>query len=221
MTNEDAIESVVKKIRDLTSDGGSLPAERILADRIGVNRYAVRKALSLLRAGSEIPASRPRSSGRRRVEPRSIADMTSPAECWEVRLSIEPEIARRAAIRGTLSEIQAIEAAHAQSEPSVFDLENDIDFHRAIAVASHNALALHLIEQVMDITRDPSFRSKFPAFTTETGWRHHQMIMEAIRDRRAADAENAMRLHLTAIIQWLNGGRAPSDASHANTTESS
>jgi DNA-binding FadR family transcriptional regulator len=214
MTNEDTIEGVIRKIRDLTDDGGRLPAERILADRIGVNRYAVRKALSMLRAGAEIPASRPRSSGRRRVEPRSIADMTSPAECWEVRLSMEPEIARLAAIRGTMSEIQAIEAAHALSEPTVFDLESDIAFHRAVAAASHNALALHLIEQVTEITRDPSFRSKFPPYTAETGWRHHQMIVEAIRDRRAADAQNAMRLHLAAIIQWLNGGRAPSDVGH-------
>lgn len=206
MANEDSIDIVVQKIRDLSADGAALPAERVLAEMMGVNRYALRKALTLLRAGDEIPASRPRSSGRRKMEESDIADLTSPAECWEVRLSMEPEIARLAAIRATSSEIQAIEAAHARSEPAVFDLEIDIAFHRAIAVASHNALALHLIEQVMDITRDPGFRSKFPTFTAETGWRHHQMIVEAIRDRRASDAEKSMRLHLTAIIQWLNGG---------------
>jgi DNA-binding FadR family transcriptional regulator len=206
MTNGDTIDTVVQKIRDITVDFGQLPAERILAERIGVNRYAVRKALSLLRADEQIPASKPRSSGRRKTRDMRIADMTSPAECWEVRLSIEPEIARLATMRGTISEIQAIEAAHARSEPTVFDLEIDIAFHRAIAVASHNMLALHLLEQVLDITRDPGFRSKFPAFTAETGWQHHQMIVEAIRERRAFDAERAMRLHLTAIIQWLNGG---------------
>lgn len=203
------IEMVARQVLNVSAAEGKLPAERVLADQLGVNRYVLRKALRLLRASSEIPASRPRSIGSRQPRKRSIANMTSPAECWEVRLSLEPEIARLAAVRGTPSEIQAIEATHARSDPLVFDLDIDIVFHRAIAVASHNMLALHLIEQVMEITRDPGFRAKFPAFTAETGWRHHEMIVEAIRNRHAAEAESAMRTHLTAILQWLNGGGEP------------
>ncbi|MGK9053005.1 FadR/GntR family transcriptional regulator [Neorhizobium petrolearium] len=205
------IEMVAQQILDISAAEGKLPAERVLAEQLGVNRYVLRKALRLLRASAEIPASRPRSNAARSQpsRKRSIANMTSPAECWEVRLSLEPEIARLAAVRGTPAEIQMIEAAHAKSDPLVFDLDIDIEFHRAIAVASHNMLALHLIEQVMEITRDPGFRAKFPAFTAETGWRHHDMIVEAIRNRHASDAESAMRTHLTAILQWLNGGGEP------------
>ncbi|MEI4487882.1 FCD domain-containing protein [Frigidibacter sp. MR17.14] len=205
------IDDVVERIRRISGEG-RLPAERVLADQLGVNRYILRKALGQLRAGDEIPASQPRNRGKRRAAgsaPGAIADLTSPAEMWEVRLSLEPEIARLAAVRGTAAEIDAIEAVHARSTPTVFDLETDIAFHRAIAVASHNALALHLMEQVMDMTRDPGFRAKFPAFTAETGWRHHQMLVDAIRARHATEAEEAMRLHLAAILQWLNGGADP------------
>lgn len=207
------IEMLAQQVRNITENEGKLPAERVLADQLGVNRYVLRKALRLLRATAEIPARRPRSNKQQRAAKRSIAHMTSPAECWEVRLSLEPEIARLAAVRGTNSEIEAIEAAHARSDALVFDLEIDIDFHRAIAVASHNVLALHLIEQVMEITRDPGFRAMFPAFTAETGWQHHDMIVDAIRNRRASDAESAMRVHLTAILQWLNGGGEPARVS--------
>lgn len=205
------VDEVVERIREMSSEG-SLPAERVLADRLGVNRYVLRKALGALRAGDEIPASQPRNRGKRRtIAPGlgSIAELTSPAELWEVRLSLEPEIARLAAVRGTTAEVEAIAAAHALSEPTVFDLELDIGFHRSIAVASHNALALHLMEQVMEVTRDPGFRQKFPAFTAETGWKHHQMLVDAIRARHATEAEEAMRLHLAAILQWLNGGADP------------
>ncbi|MEI4473830.1 FadR/GntR family transcriptional regulator [Frigidibacter sp. MR17.24] len=205
------IDEVAERIRALSGEG-RLPAERALADRLGVNRYVLRKALGQLRAGDEIPASQPRNRGKRRaagIAAHDIAELTSPAELWEVRLSLEPELARLAAVRGTTAEIEAIAAAHARSQAAVFDLEIDIAFHRAIAVASHNALALHLMEQVMDVTRDPAFRQKFPAFTAETGWRHHQMLVDAIRTRHATEAEEAMRLHLTAILQWLNGGADP------------
>ncbi|CDZ60108.1 FadR/GntR family transcriptional regulator [Neorhizobium galegae] len=209
MTTEagQTIETLAQQVRDISATEGKLPAERILADQLGVNRYVLRKALRLLRATAELPSGRRRVSKTQRLPAKSgIAHMTSPAECWEVRLSLEPEIARLAAVRGTKAEIEAIEAAHARSDALIFDLEIDIEFHRAIAIASHNALALNLIEQIMEITRDPGFRAMFPAFTAETGWRHHQMIAEAIRNRHASEAENAMRTHLTAILQWLNGG---------------
>ncbi len=34
------------------------------------------------------------------------------------------------------------------------------------------------------------------------------MIVDAIHGRRAAEAEQAMREHLVAILKWLNGGDA-------------
>lgn len=201
---EMTVADVVERIR-IIAETGPLPAERLLAEQLGVNRYTLRKALAELRVGAEIPASRPRNQGKQRSA-QSIAMLTSPAEVWEVRLSLEPEITRLAAVRGTEMEIRQIELCHAASEPLIFDLEKDIAFHRAIAAASHNALAAHLMDQVMELTRDDAFRMKLPEFTTETGWRHHAAITEAIRGRRAADAAEAMRTHLTAILTWLNGG---------------
>lgn len=196
---------VVERIRDI-SGNGPLPAERQLAEQLGVNRYMLRKALASLRVVDVIPASRPRNNGRPRKSTHAIALASSPAEVWEVRLSLEPEITRLAAVRGTEMEIRAIELAHDACEPSVFDVRKDITFHRAIAKASHNALAAYLMDQVTELTLDAAFRTKLPDYTAETGWRHHAAIVEAIRGRRATEAEEAMRIHLVAILQWLNGG---------------
>lgn len=202
-----ATDDLIAQIRLLARDE-KLPPERQLAERLQVNRYVLRKALSQLRRTDEIPPSRPRRPARNAVQ-RRITDLTSPAEVWEMRLLLEPEIARLAAVRGTIGELEAIRAAHEAAEPDVFDLDHDVAFHLAIATASHNALALHLIDGIIEITRDPSFRAKFPPFTIETGWRHHDQLTDAICSRRAAEAESVMRNHLTAILQWLNGDAGP------------
>ncbi|TMV80974.1 FadR family transcriptional regulator [Thioclava sp. BHET1] len=204
-TEENQIDAVSRQIRDM-SDEGPLPAERQLAEQLGVNRYVLRKALGELRATQEIPESRPRNQGKRHIGRQRVAKLTSPAEVWEGRLLIEPDIARMAAARGTIAEISAILDIHAGSEPDLFDLEKDIAFHTAIAAASHNALSSYLIELIADLTRDPGFRMRLPEFTSETGWRHHQMIADALRNRRAAEAKAAMQLHLSEILKWLNGG---------------
>jgi DNA-binding FadR family transcriptional regulator len=210
-----SIEAVTQAILGLAEEGG-FPPERQLAERIGVSRHLLRKALVTLRDENKIPESRPRnnpvSKGRPRgsVQPiatkASIASKTSPAELWEVRLLLEPEIARLAATRGTQTEIEEIVAAHSLSEPTVFDRGIDNRFHRAIAVASHNILAGYLLEQVIELTWDDAIRTRLPAYTNETGWKHHDIIVDAIRGRRAAEAEQAMREHLVAIMKWLNGG---------------
>jgi DNA-binding FadR family transcriptional regulator len=210
-----SLEEVTRAILGLAEESG-FPPERQLAEQIGVSRHLLRKALSTLRDDKLIPDTRARSpklskvgrrTGKQAIATRTnIASRTSPAELWEVRLLLEPEIARLAAIRGTPTEIDEIVAAHALSEPTVFDRGNDNLLHRAIAAASHNVLAAYLLEQVLDLTWDETIRTRLPAYTNETGWRHHVVIVEAIRDRRAADAEQAMREHVVAILKWLNGG---------------
>ncbi|MBP2561307.1 DNA-binding FadR family transcriptional regulator [Neorhizobium galegae] len=216
-----SIEEVTQAILGL-AENGDFPPERQLAEQIGVSRHMLRKALSTLRDDNRIPETQSRNAQPSKGKPRSakqaiatranIASRTSPAELWEVRLLLEPEIARLAAIRGTPTEIDDIVAAHSLAEPTVFDRGNDNLFHRAIAVASHNILAAYLLEQVMDLTWEETIRTRLPAYTNETGWRHHEIIVDAIRGRRAAEAQQAMHEHLVAILKWLNGG-APSTPS--------
>lgn len=220
--NSEFIEEVKRNIVDVYKES-PFPPERNLAESLGISRHLLRKALSSLRDENRIPETRPQPAGatsdRSRIAGKpiatraNIANKTSPAELWEVRLLLEPEIARLAATRGTPTEIDNIVAAHLLAEPTVFDRNKDDQLHRAIAVASHNILAAYLLEQIMELTWHDTIRTRLPAYTNETGWRHHEIIVDAIRGRRAAEAEQAMREHLVAILKWLNGGGDPSNPS--------
>ncbi|MGG7565477.1 FadR/GntR family transcriptional regulator [Rhodovulum sp. DZ06] len=130
---------------------------------------------------------------------------TSPPELWELRLTLEPAIARMAALRATPDQLAAIARIHAAADPARFDLEGDIAFHRAVAEASGNSLFAWLVDAVTGFTRDGGFRMQLPAFTEETGWRRHDAILSAIQRRSPAEAEAAMRAHHEAIHRWLSG----------------
>ena len=85
-----------------------MPAERTIARQLNVKRHQLRGALEVLRANGEIgpPTSRRGGSGLRREE--SLIRTTNPIEVIEMRLAIEPSLARLAALRASPLEIARI-----------------------------------------------------------------------------------------------------------------
>ena len=134
-----------------------------------------------------------------------ILHHTSPADLWEMRMSFEPQLAGMAALRGTPREIDHIADLHGLAVPARFDRELDVALHRAIARASHNALGALLVDRMTQITLEPSFVGRAPPLTQETGYDHHQALVQALLARDAAQAERAMRVHLHAIALWAKG----------------
>lgn len=185
---------------------GELPPERTLSKQLGINRYALRKILAELRSqASDFPATTGRASGSaRRPSRRKLVENSSPAELYALRLAIEPQVARYAALHATPRDIQALQATHECADPCVFDVELDCRFHMAIATASHNTLFVAVVELITEISRDPYFRTQLPP-TSETGHTHHQGIVDAISRRDAVAAETIMTTHINAIRQWALG----------------
>jgi DNA-binding FadR family transcriptional regulator len=199
---------VVVALRRLVEDGKQIPPERRLSEELGANRYVVRQAMRTLREEGVMPASKRVRHPLWRHE--HVLQHTNPTELWEMRLTFEPQIARLAALHGTPQELQEIAELHAFSQPDTFDRELDVAFHLAVATASHNRLALFLVEKITDITRDPGFQLQYPPMTRETGYRHHAAIVSALAQRRPAAAEKMMATHLRAINLWAQG-LAPSE----------
>ncbi|WP_119274668.1 FadR/GntR family transcriptional regulator [Taklimakanibacter deserti] len=117
-------------------------------------------------------------------------------ELFEIRRMIEPAAAHLAARRRTRREIAAIADAFARmSRASRIDrsgIEADLSFHRAILVASHNALLLqmgNLIAVGLDIAHRISADS-FVVFLPL-----HEAVYEAI-ERRDGEAAAAAMQHL-------------------------
>lgn len=192
------------ELRRILARDGALPPERRLSERLGVNRYRLRVALQALRETGEAPVAPGRRAGLSPAPDKVLKD-SSPPELWEMRVCIEPSVARLAALRATPDQVAALTRIHAAADPKVFDLEQDIAFHRAVAEASGNSLFAWLVDAVAGFTREDGFRMQLPDFTEETGWRHHEAIVAAIQRRSPAEAEAAMREHHVAIHRWLSG----------------
>lgn len=121
-----------------------LPTERELAEQIGVGRRAVRRALDVLEAegriwrrqgaGTFISAARSGTESRIRYLP----EMSNMFEVMEVRLRIEPALARLAALRATPADIARMrEISDKVARATDMDSRElwDSSLHRAVAMA--------------------------------------------------------------------------------------
>lgn len=199
---------VMVALRQMVAEGTAIPAERRLSDQLGANRYVVRQVIQTLRGEGVLAA--PRRARPPIWQHESIVEHTSPPDLWELRLMLEPKLARLAVLNGTPRELSLIVDIHSQCEPLKFDRALDVAFHRAIANASHNRLAAFLIDRLSEITMDPGFQIRSPQLTRETGFDHHEAIVQAIRARMPVESEMGMAIHLRAITNWARG-RTPVD----------
>lgn len=127
-------------------------------------------------------------------------------ELFEIRRMIEPAAARLAASRGSPREITVIAEAFARmSQASRLDgagVAADLQFHRAILAASHNALLLqmgNLIAVGLDITHRISAES-FAVFLPL-----HKEVYDAVARRDGAAAEAAMDHLLSEAHEFMRG----------------
>jgi DNA-binding FadR family transcriptional regulator len=208
---------VLSQLRQLLADHDGheewrLPPERDLAISLNVGRRAVRRAMEILEAEGLIwrhqgkgtfsgkgPALKPQLLD-------SLASQINPIEVMEVRMEIEPALARLAAMRASPEQIVLLHrlvAKTAQAESADNWERWDSAFHRQIAEASSNRLMLALFDFICRIRQEPFWRRARARAYTQA--RHtasvdeHNAIMAAIANRDAAAAERAMRRHLGSI----------------------
>ena len=210
---DDTLGAVLARLREMIAEMPQLPPERTLSEQLNVSRHALRKALKVLRDAGEIDPAR---AGRRALADRApsstrLVQSTNPLEVMEMRLMIEPALARLAALRASPDEIARIlQTAHSPSglSPSQADQE----FHRAVAAGSRNSLAseLHiLLHRVQNDARLRFTDSDADSRTTEERVRmrddEHRTIAEAIAARDPDRAEEAMYEHLERTQRKLTG----------------
>ena len=199
--------------------GERLPAERELAETLGIGRMTLRRAIQMLAEEGLVSTSRGRSGGtfvsgrspvpaaqRRRIAATQRARLD---ESMEFRLAVEPAAARLCAQRATARERRALErllTAEAGSLESYHRL--DSEFHLAVAAGSHNDLLTEAIERVR-----AEFFLTANALWVNVDWARtrgrdelagrlfrddHAPIAEAIADRDGDGAGERMADHLLA-----------------------
>jgi GntR family transcriptional repressor for pyruvate dehydrogenase complex len=213
-------EQIVQQIEDSVLNGSlkpgdQLPAERDLAQRLGVSRTAVREAVKALREKGLVEAYSGRGTfitdGTSQAARQSfdlmvkIGQQDGSTHLAELRLILEPGIAALAAARVQEPELVTMREAVAtmdrsQRDPAAY-IEADLDFHLALAEAAANPLILSLIDSIVGLLREQRIKIFNIEGGPQRGQVHHKRILEAVERRDPEMARGAMRAHLEQVRQ--------------------
>jgi GntR family transcriptional regulator, transcriptional repressor for pyruvate dehydrogenase complex len=196
--------------------GTRLPAERQLAETLGISRNALREAISSLKSRGLL-VSKPGSGVF--VADRLQAAVTSPWrqlvadhpdlrwDTLEFRRELEGATAHYAAMRANESDLKKI-GQIIKRLIAAYDTRNkaeervaDADFHEAIAEASHNSMFLFLHSGIVRMLRE-HISLNLMGLDDQTGdvtnhlRRQHLCIWDAIRNHRPEAARQAMLVHI-------------------------
>jgi GntR family transcriptional repressor for pyruvate dehydrogenase complex len=179
-----------------------LGSERAMAEAFNVKRHQLRRALQALRANGEIAPAEAKRKPLAGHNGESLVRDTNPMEVIEMRIAIEPFLARLAALRASPFEMAAIEKA-ATTATGADTGAADLKFHRLIAASSGNKLAASLYSLLRRVASDARVRlnASRPICPKRTQQRdaEHRAIAQAILRRDPDAAEQTMRLHLAAV----------------------
>ena len=217
----DRHESALSQLREMIAHGGigddgRLPPERDLAGELGVGRRSLRRALGVLAEEGQIWRRQGQGTFVRDAKAPSdlrlgrITEHTNPMEIMEVRLAIEPVMARLAAIRASRCDIERLtrlaEETRAAPDAARYEKANDA-FHRRIAEAARNALFLTLLDAVTEMLRGLACeRLGESAHCYKRQAVHadfHGEIVGAIAGRDGERAEQIMYAHLRDVQQSI------------------
>lgn len=193
--------------------GHRLPAETVLAARLGVGRSTLREAIREL-AGKGVLDSRQGAGVF--VTALDVPDdwdavlrRADVAAVLEARIAIEAEAAALAAARRTPADVRALRRALAGRAPAGRCVDDHVDadmaFHRAVIVAAHNEVLVELFDAFVPRVRAAMvhmLRAR-PLASEEADHEAHARLVEAIARRDAPAAAAASRTHLTALKEAL------------------
>jgi GntR family transcriptional repressor for pyruvate dehydrogenase complex len=220
-------DSIVSQIEEMILDGvlkpgDRLPPERELAQKLEVSRPSLREAIVVLEARGLLQA--------RRGGGTYVCDLVAPTvmdplihllqrrpettfDILELRVALEEIAAYFAASRSNDLDRQILKLrfeelqnTYEEYEPSR-NAEADVEFHMAIADASHNVALVHVMRGLFNLLRR-SINDNLQKLLTEeenielvSG--QHESIYNAIMAGAAEEARAAVHAHLTFVEATL------------------
>lgn len=191
--------------------GDKLPSEHEICDRFGVSRPVVREALLRLRVDGLVTAHQGLGTFvSHQPAPRlktfsDVSNVGAYLRAQEIRVALEGDAARLAAMRRTDEELRHITEAHTafidELERGHVSAEADLAFHASIAQATGNDYYLGVLESIHESI---SGFMRLTLSLTRTGSRQraqrvadeHSAILAAIREQDGERARVAMQFHL-------------------------
>jgi GntR family transcriptional regulator, transcriptional repressor for pyruvate dehydrogenase complex len=192
--------------------GSQLPSEQQLATQFGVSRNVVREAFKFLKerglidimngSGAYVcqPSSEPTSSALGRYI-RLLGAHESIEMLYETRRLLEGENVRLAAQRATEDDLQILSDCLQRMKDHAGSIERwsqaDLDFHLAIAHATHNPFLEVLLEPLVDQLRGVIAEGYRVPGAVERGLQAHIKLLEFIQARNPEGGYQAIMEHLS------------------------
>lgn len=199
------------------SPGDRLPPERNLIGELGVTRTTLRKALDALEREGTIwrhvgKGTFVAGNGENRTGISEIAHQMTPVRMMRARLSIEPAIAREAAVNASREIMVRIKTARDRSRSAntwaEYETQDDL-LHRTIAEATDNILLVSLFDHLNQVRRavalDNVVRGTARPPADHSSFAEHDTLVAALEARDPTAAHDAMRNHLRSVSARLFG----------------
>jgi GntR family transcriptional repressor for pyruvate dehydrogenase complex len=212
-------EEVAARTRDLIvsgelAPGQALPSERKLAEQFKVGRAVIREAIRRLEVSGLVES---RHGGGNYVREVTVEDLVAPIatvlnemgtlreELMDARLFFEPQIAREAAKSATPEDLRQLEEVIGRQEERATEgratAEEDAEFHRLLARATHNTVVVRVMEVIDNLLKDEHARWFQSAERSKNSLEGNRRILQAIQLRDQDAAQKAMEQHIQEIAR--------------------
>lgn len=219
MDHRNPIDAVIKYIKEMLrrgeiKPGNKLPAERKLAEQIGVGRTHVRNALQKLEFYGIIktyPQSGSIISGLTIQALEGLITDVLKIDAYdfrslvETRIMLEVQAARLSAVNRVETDISDMKEALDDFVAHFGDtlrVEKDFFFHRAIAQGSHNPVLSSMLLIITPDILHYYHQHRVCDDTNEDVIREHFELVDAIVEGDPDRAERVMRTHLKALDRF-------------------
>ncbi|MDQ8702476.1 FadR/GntR family transcriptional regulator [Streptomyces sp. LHD-70] len=209
-------EQVVDRLRDHVTESGlragdRLPAERELAQRLGVSRASVKQAVVVLEVQGLVEVRHGGGTYLRKdsleVEPveELVERRRRLPDVLDAREALETKLAELAAERRTDEDLAVLRAAldHMAEELAAdgHGTEGDRRFHAGVTAAAHSALLADFMRSIAEQITESRHESLRQPGRPERSLAQHHAILDAIEARRPAAAAAAMRRHVRTVAK--------------------
>lgn len=210
-------EAIVAEIEEMVLKGELKPGDRLpneaeLASLFKVSRGSLREALSALKAKGIIERRPGKGTYIRQINRSELLGLLATCkrdeelfiDLLEVRELVESKVIELAIERATDEDLGRIEAALKRfptkiSENSLSVLDADLEFHLALALASHNEILFYLARTVNELLKDVREQTLLYPGRLQECQAEHKAIYDAIRARDSERALYALKQHLGKV----------------------